>query len=107
MCSSDLEAFASRNGLLRSFLDGLGMGLGFTVALCLVGCAREFFGNGTICNYQITTYFASKTSSPNTWIEPISVLSQPAGAFLIIGLYLALFKYLKLRKEEKTIAKHS
>ena len=97
------EAFASRNSFGRSILDGLGMGLGFTLALCMLGVARELLGNGTICNYQLTAYFASKSSNPNALIEPVSVLSQPAGAFLVIGLYLALFAYWKQRKQQKQL----
>jgi electron transport complex protein RnfE len=99
------EAYASRNGVWASFLDGLGMGLGFSLALFLLSIPREFLGNGTLLNYQITSYFASKSTNPNAWIEPISVLGQPAGGFLIIGLYLAFFTYLRHRKQEKEIEK--
>lgn len=99
------EAFASRNGLWKSFLDAIGMGLGFTFALCLLGLAREVLGSGTIFSYEITSYFTSKANNPNAIVEPIAVLSQPAGAFLVIGFYLGLFNYMRLRKEAKEIEK--
>ena len=95
------EAFASRNSLGKSILDALGMGLGFTLALCLLGVARELLGNGTFCGYQITEYFTSKSNNPSAFIEPISVLSQPAGAFLIIAFYLGIFNFMKRRKVAK------
>lgn len=98
------EAFASKNNVWLSMLDGLGMGLGFTLALCMLGGAREILGNGTLFNYQISEYFTSKATNPNTFIEPLSVLSQSAGAFLVIGTYLALFKFLKLRKQRQALA---
>ncbi|NUM34081.1 MAG: electron transport complex subunit E [Candidatus Brocadiae bacterium] len=99
------EAFASKNNVWKSFLDGLGMGIGFTLALCIIGFTREIIGNGTICNYQIVSFFTSKNNNPNAWIEPISVFSQPAGGFLVIGLYLGLFSYLRRQKKLKEVAK--
>ena len=96
------EAFASRNTLGKSILDAIGMGLGFTLALCLLGFARELLGSGTILNYQITEFFTAKSNNPDTFIEPISVFGQPAGAFLIIGLYLGLFNFIKQRKKLKS-----
>ncbi len=101
------EAFAAKNNLWLSILDGLGMGIGFCLALCMLGAIREFLGNGTLLNYQISIYFSSEKDAAGnlvSFIEPISVFSQPAGAFLVVGGYLALFKYLHLKKQAKQTA---
>ncbi len=95
------EAFAAKNNVWLSILDGLGMGIGFTLALCMLASVREFIGNGTLLNYQIISVFTSKANNPNAWVEPIGVFSQPAGAFLVIGGYLTLFQYLKIRRVQK------
>lgn len=101
------EAFANKNNIWLSILDGIGMGIGFTLALCMLGSVREFLGNGTLCNYQITEYFTSKANNPNAFIEPIAIFSQSTGAFLVIGSYLALFAFLKARKQRKAMATKS
>lgn len=73
------EAFASKNPVLPSAIDGLGMGLGFTVAITLIGAVRELFGNGTLFGYSV--FGAS--------FEPMLLLVLPAGGFLVFGLMLA------------------
>lgn len=92
------EAFASQNSIGLSILDGLGMGLGFTLALSMIAFARELLGNGTILNYQITSFFTSKANNPNAFIEPISILSRPTGAFFVVAGYLGLFQYFKNKR---------
>ena len=84
------EAFASRNPILLSLVDGLGMGLGFTLALVILGSVREILGSGTIFGVPI---FASG-------FEPAVIMLLPPGAFLALGLLLGLMN--KLTKVEET-----
>ncbi len=65
------EAFAGRNSVGRSFLDGLGMGAGFTLALVLVGTVREILGNGTFMGVPVM----------GTSFEPVLLMVLPPGAF--------------------------
>jgi len=78
------EAFASRNPILLSLADGLGMGLGFTLALTILGSVREILGNGTIFGIPI---FSSG-------FEPAIIMLLPPGAFLALGLLLGLMNKL-------------
>ena len=75
------EAFASKNSVGRSIADGLGMGVGFTGALLLIAFIREALGSGKIIGMEITPGF-----------EPMALMILPPGAFLTIGLLLALFR---------------
>ena len=81
------EAFACKNSMARSFFDGLGMGLGFTLALILISGIREFLGSGQILGHVLIKGF-----------EPIFVFGMPSGALLVIGLLLGFFNLLKNRK---------
>lgn len=80
------EAFASKNSVMKSAADGLGMGLGFTGALLLISFIREALGGGKILGVNITPGF-----------EPIALMVLPPGAFLTIGILLALFALRKKR----------
>lgn len=73
------EAFASKKPVLPSAVDGLGMGLGFTIAITLMGAIRELIGSGTV--FGISVFGAS--------YEPMLLLVLPAGGFLVFGLMLA------------------
>lgn len=77
------EAFANKNGPLISMLDGLGMGVGFTLALGLIGGIREILGNGTI--YGVALPFVG----PDKLFQPIALFIMPPGGFLIFGLVIA------------------
>ncbi|MBU0502890.1 MAG: electron transport complex subunit E [Candidatus Omnitrophota bacterium] len=81
------EAFASKNNLLNCLLDGLGMGIGFTLALILISAIRELLGTGRIMGYSLIGN-----------LEPISLIAMPSGALLVIGLLLGFFNLLKNRK---------
>ena len=92
------EAFASKNNPAMSFFDGLGMGLGFTAALTLIGAIRELLGVGTIFGLQIM---------PGGYNPAIIMILAPGG-FMTLGLVLALinkltqmFQRWKARKEAK------
>jgi electron transport complex protein RnfE len=73
------EAFASRNGVGWSLLDGLGMGVGFTLGLAVLGAVREVLGNGTLLGYAL---FGES-------FPPLLVMILPPGAFLSLGFLLA------------------
>jgi len=81
------EAFACKNNLASSFFDGLGMGVGFTLALILISAIREFLGSGQLLGHTLIKGF-----------EPIFVFGMPSGALLVIGLLLGFFNFLKNRK---------
>ena len=91
------EAFASKNTVYKSALDGLGMGIGFTLALLLIAFIREILGSGSISLPGL------KISIPILSSHPIQVLSLAPGALLVMGLLLALFSYIKDKKDEKAI----
>jgi electron transport complex protein RnfE len=81
------EAFACKNNLANSFFDGLGMGVGFTLALILISAIREFLGAGQILGHTLIKGF-----------EPVFVFSMPSGALLVIGLLLGFFNIIKNKK---------
>ena len=78
------EAFASKNSVWPSILDGAGMGLGFTFALTILGCIRELLGNGTIFSLRIL---------PETANMLLFIL--PPGAFICLGLLIAIVNQFK------------
>ncbi|MDE6490970.1 MAG: electron transport complex subunit E [Muribaculaceae bacterium] len=80
------EAFASRHGILDSCLDGIGIGTGFTIALTLLGAVRELLGSGRI--FGVSLY-------PEDFGALIFILAP--GAFIALGLLIALFNYFKQR----------
>lgn len=81
------EAYAQKATVINSLFDGLGMGVGFTLALILISGIREFLGAGTILGYNLIKGF-----------QPAFVLSMPSGALLVIGLLLGFFNILKKQK---------
>jgi Na+-translocating ferredoxin:NAD+ oxidoreductase subunit E len=76
------EAFASKNGVAASFMDGIGMSIGFTVVITLIGVIREFLGTGAIFGVQIL----------GAWYPGFLIMILPPGAFLVIGFLMALQK---------------
>ncbi len=78
------EAFASKNSIAYSIADGIGMGLGFTLILIILGSVREILGAGTIFGFDFT---------PEAF-EPFKVFATPPGAFFGLGLMLAGMNYL-------------
>ena len=90
------EAFASKNGVTRSILDALGMGVGFTLALGLIAFIRELLGTGMIKVFGLVLI--------NIPIKPALVFILPPGALLTMGLLLALFNYMQIKQNDKVIA---
>jgi len=88
------EAFASRNGVFRSVLDGLGIGLGFMVALAILGGIREVLGNGTLL---AGTPLEFTVLGEGFKANPVIVMILPPGAFLTLGLLMAGVKKLQER----------
>jgi len=82
------EAFASKNRLLPAIADGLGMGIGFTLALFVLGAVRELFGSGTLLGYAI---FGSG-------YQPLLLMILPPGAFIAMGLLLACMNLFDARR---------
>lgn len=80
------EAFASRNGLVASALDGLGIGTGFTLSLVVLGSLREVLGAGTI--------FGAPITSAAFRAEPFSFMAEAPGAFICLGLILGIMNAL-------------
>ena len=88
------EAFAFKNGVVDSALDGIGMGLGFTLALTVLGAIREIFGAGAIFGFSIF----SET------FEPALIMILPPGAFLALGLILAGINVYQAKKTKAATA---
>ena len=83
------EAFASKNGVGKSIIDALGMGIGFTFACFCLGFVREIFGSGSIAGIPI---FGSS-------FEPWTIMILPGGAFFVLGGWLLLFNWLRERRK--------
>lgn len=81
------ESFASRNGVVESMFDGLGIGLGFALALTLLGSVREILGAGKIFGVEIY----------NEQFAPLIFILAP-GAFIVLGFLIALFNYIRSRR---------
>ena len=79
------EAFASRNSVALSFLDALGMGLGFLWGLFVLGSIREILGKGTILGFKILPSF----------YPPMVIMILPAGAFLVLGVLAGIMNRLE------------
>jgi electron transport complex protein RnfE len=84
------EAFASKNTVVRSLADALGMGIGFMLALVILGSVRELFASGTIFGYTIIS----------NW-QPWVIMILPAGAFISLGILVGLFNLVK--QKTKTV----
>ncbi len=94
------EAFASKNGPLASLLDALGMGIGFTMALCIMGVIREILGTGGLSFGVYFTFLPSVSWTP-LQAYAIKLFVLPAGGFLTLGLILAVMAAYKNHKEAK------
>lgn len=82
------EAFASKNGPVDALFDGVGMGLGFTVALAAIGAVRELIGSGSLLGLQVL---------PESFPQTLIFIMAP-GAFLTLGVLMAVLNYFKNKK---------
>lgn len=87
------EMFASKNPVLPSVLDGLGMGLGFTATLTLMGAIREILGAGTLFSLPVTANF----------ISPMIIFLLPPGGFFVFGMLVAASNALAKRNGKKPV----
>lgn len=85
------EAFASKNGVIDSAFDGIGMGLGFTIALTILGGVRELLGGGTLFGAAIV---------PAAYQPALIVILAPGG-FMMLGIAMAIFRALQARAARK------
>ncbi len=89
------EMFASKNSVVPSILDGLGMGIGFTAVLTLMGAIRELIGAGTVFGLTVTSQF----------ISPMIVFLLPPGGFFVFGILVAVSNAIA-KKNGKEIVEH-
>lgn len=83
------EVFASKNKVIPSLFDGLGMGCGFTIAMVSISLIRELIGNGTILGYRIM----------GAWYNPALIMILPPGAFILIGYMIGAIRLHNQRKQ--------
>ena len=86
------ESFASKNPVIHSAFDGLGMGLGFTLGLTCIGVIRELVGNGSVFDIPVL---------PESY-EPLTIFILAPGAFLVLAFLVALMNKIKLIKGKDT-----
>ncbi len=86
------EAFASRNSVIMSVVDGIGMGIGFTLSLVLISSVREILGKGSFYGISILPQAFCKS--------PVRLMVMAPGAFLTLGYFLGFFNWLDKRKKD-------
>lgn len=89
------EAYACKNPVMLSLFDGVGMGLGFTIALTIIGAVRELLGAGQIFGFQIL---------PEAVYEPITIFILAPGAFLVLAFLVAIQNKMNINNEKKAKA---
>jgi len=82
---SRLELFASKEPIVPSFFDGLGMGIGFMFGLCLTGAIRELCGAGQLLGFDVLGF------------KPLLIMILPAGGFFVIGFIMATFNWIEYK----------
>jgi electron transport complex protein RnfE len=92
------EMFASKNSILPSMADGLGMGVGFLFALTTISFFRELVGKGTL---TVPTGMATQHVFAFMNTKPILIMVLPAGGFLAVGILMALFNWINARYSAK------
>jgi len=94
MCRA--EVCASRNPVFLSIVDALGMGVGFTVTLCILAGIRELLSTGAVFGIQVIAL-----AENGGWFRPWAAMRMPVGAFVALGLLLGLMNIISRRKEQK------
>ncbi len=87
------EAYANKSTPVLAMMDGLGMGIGFTIALTVAGLIREFLGSGTAFGFQVL---------PES-IEPIGIFIQPPGAFMVFAVIIMVMNALGIKSRQKKL----
>ena len=88
------ESYASKNKVIPSIFDGLGMGLGFTAALTILGAVRELLGAGTI----LSTGSSALVTIPESIFTPASIFILAPGAFFVLAMCIAIMNKIKAKK---------
>lgn len=83
------EAFAAKNKVMHAFMDGMGMGIGFTLALVIVSFFRELIGAGAVWGQAIVE------------TKPVLIFILPAGGFFTVGILMAFFNWMEMRGKTK------
>lgn len=83
------EAYAYKNPVIPSFFDGLGMGLGFTVALTIIGLIREFIGGASVFDVELN------------WFTPVGIFKMAPGAFFVLAILTAIQNKVKIEGAKK------
>lgn len=91
------EAFAFKNGPFLSLADGLGMGLGFTIAITILASIREIFGKGTFFGNPVTLILGEG-------FQPMDILQQASGGFLTLGLLLIVVGFIRKKMDQRKIS---
>ena len=86
------EAYANKHTPMLSVMDGLGMGIGFTIALTIAGLIREILGNGTAFGVSLLPGF-----------DPIGIFIQPPGAFLVIAFMIAVMNAIGIKTRQRKL----
>ena len=90
------EAFAMRNPVLPSVLDGIGNGLGYALVLLIVGALREFLGTGSLMGVALVT-----TVAEGGWFQPLGLMQLAPSAFFILGLLVWVVRVLRPEQAEQ------
>ncbi len=90
------EAYANKHEPGLAIMDGLGMGLGFTVALTLAGILRELLGQGTVFGIQVL---------PDS-VSPVGIFAQAPGAFLVIALFIAIMNAIGIKTRQRQLVEN-
>lgn len=88
------ESYASKNKVIPSIFDGLGMGLGFTAAITILGAVRELLGAGTI----LSTGSSALVTIPESIFTPASIFILAPGAFFVLAMCIAIMNKIKAKK---------
>ena len=95
------EAFTSRNPILPSIMDTLGMGIGFTCTLVVLATVREILGSGFVFGESPLQITLLRTIENGGWFRPWVVMILPAGAFLTLGLMLMMINFFTARRRSR------
>ena len=102
------EAYASKHGIVPSFFDGVGMGIGFTCAITVIGLFRELIGAGTAFNVSVLGPDTVITGIVGRYLakyQPISIFVQQAGAFFVLAFLIAAMNRMKAKVAKKEAEK--
>ncbi len=95
------ESYASKNPIIPSVFDGIGMGLGFTIGITIIGAIREIIGSGAIFGYQLLPLADESTGTAG--YTPISIFILAPGAFLVLGFVVAIMNKIRSNAEKKGV----